>query len=77
MRSAQRPADDQALFRFIWHDEADDRDDLPRDDLDDDDLAVAPLRARVLTRPRLRTMTTVLTAPQRRGFPHGRTARGV
>ena len=46
----RRPAPDQALFRFAWHDEADDRPDDLGDDLADDDQPPAPppLRDRVL-----------------------------
>jgi hypothetical protein len=45
-----RPDPDQALFRFAWHDEADDRPDGPDDDLADDDRPPVPppLRDRVL-----------------------------
>jgi hypothetical protein len=39
-----RPDPDQALFRFTWHDEADDRPDAPEDDDPADFGAIAPHR---------------------------------
>jgi hypothetical protein len=41
-----RPDPDQRLFKFAWHDEADDRPDAPEDD--DRPPAPPPLRDRVL-----------------------------
>jgi hypothetical protein len=54
MTSHRRPDPGQILFRWVWSDPADDRPDAPADDLDSDDLVVAPLRNRVdaLERPR-------------------------
>jgi hypothetical protein len=49
----QHPDPDQALFRFTWHDETDDRPDAPGDDLADDDdrrPEPPPLRDRVRAR---------------------------
>jgi hypothetical protein len=53
MRTAQRPDPDQALFKFIWHDAADDRPDQLADDLADVEMP-PPLRARVLGRRSVR-----------------------
>jgi len=56
MKAVQRPDPDQALFRFVWHDPADDRPDGPEDDRADvdDRPAAPPLRSHVRARPLLR-----------------------
>ena len=72
MRPAQRPADEQALFMFIWHDESDDRPDRPDDDLADDDPVVAPLHRHLRTRA-ARPAAGPTTCPRLGAFPHYRT----
>ena len=47
-----RPDADQGLFRWFWHDPADDRPDLPEEDGDDDEPRITPppLRDRITAR---------------------------
>jgi hypothetical protein len=77
--SRRRPAWNQSLFAFVWHDPADDRPDDPSDDIDDaPPPGPPPLRARVRTRHGPRTALLwgipidLSNHPARRERPHAR-----